>query len=62
MLDGAELAQAIATAPDLATAVARYEAVMLPRAAVNAAGAAEGLDSFFSPGGLQDAIEEMAAS
>ncbi|MEV0083760.1 NAD(P)/FAD-dependent oxidoreductase [Saccharopolyspora sp. NPDC050642] len=45
MLDGADLARAVIDAPDLATAVARYEAAMLPRAAANAEAAHEGLHS-----------------
>jgi 2-polyprenyl-6-methoxyphenol hydroxylase-like FAD-dependent oxidoreductase len=44
MLDGADLALAIAGHPDLTTAIAAYEAVMLPRAAANAAGARAGLE------------------
>lgn len=59
MLDGAELAEAIASAPDLATALARYEEVMLPRAATNAAGSAEGMEGFFSPEAAQDVQEHM---
>jgi 2-polyprenyl-6-methoxyphenol hydroxylase-like FAD-dependent oxidoreductase len=50
MLDGADLAQAVIAGPDLRTAVARYEAVMLPRAAANAVGAHEGLQSAISDG------------
>ncbi len=60
MLDGAELAEAIAAGPDLTAAIARYEQVMLPRAAANAAGAAEGLDRFFSPEGGTRAVDRMA--
>ncbi len=45
MLDGADLAEAIIGHGSLLEAVAAYEAVMLPRAARNAAGAHEGLTS-----------------
>lgn len=62
MLDGAELARAIIAGPDLGAAVARYESTMLPRAAVNAAGAAEGLDSFFSPADRPDTIAGLGAA
>ncbi|MEU5847177.1 FAD-dependent oxidoreductase [Saccharopolyspora shandongensis] len=48
MLDGADLARAVIDSSDLATAVARYEATMLPRAAANAAAAHEGLHSAIS--------------
>jgi 2-polyprenyl-6-methoxyphenol hydroxylase-like FAD-dependent oxidoreductase len=48
MLDGADLAEAIVSEPDLLAAVARYEATMLPRAAKNAAGSHEGLHSAIS--------------
>jgi 2-polyprenyl-6-methoxyphenol hydroxylase-like FAD-dependent oxidoreductase len=48
MLDGADLAQAIIQSPDLCTAVATYEATMLPRAAHNAQGAHDGLHGAIS--------------
>ncbi|WP_165922428.1 FAD-dependent oxidoreductase [Pseudonocardia endophytica] len=64
MLDGAELAGEILAGPDVATAVLRYERTMFPRATVNALGAAEGLDGFFSADGSAHAArrrEEMIA-
>ncbi|OLR93080.1 FAD-dependent oxidoreductase [Actinokineospora bangkokensis] len=54
LLDGVELAQAVLREPDLLTAVAEYERVMLPRAARNAAGAHEGLHSAISDGAPDD--------
>lgn len=54
MLDGADLAEAILSSPDLLTAVAAYESTMLPRAAINAAGAHEGLQ-----GALVDGLPDM---
>ncbi len=54
MLDGADLAAAVIKSPDLLHAVAGYEAIMLPRAAVNAAGAHEGLQ-----GALVDGLPDM---
>lgn len=54
MLDGADLARAVIDGPDLLAAIASYEAVMLPRAAVNAAGAHEGLQ-----GALVDGLPDM---
>ncbi|MEV0698674.1 NAD(P)/FAD-dependent oxidoreductase [Saccharopolyspora sp. NPDC050389] len=48
MLDGADLARAVIDSPDLATAVAGYEATMLPRAAANAHDAHAGLHSVIS--------------
>jgi 2-polyprenyl-6-methoxyphenol hydroxylase-like FAD-dependent oxidoreductase len=50
MLDGADLAHAVITAPDLYTALSTYEAKMLPRAATNAAGSHEGLHSAITDG------------
>lgn len=50
MLDGADLADAIIESPDLHTAIATYEATMLPRAAHNAKGAHEGLHGAISDG------------
>ncbi|MCS7475371.1 FAD-dependent oxidoreductase [Umezawaea endophytica] len=50
MLDGAELAQAVIGSADLFTALADYEAVMLPRAAANAADSHEALHSALTAG------------
>jgi len=50
MLDGTDLANAIIDSPDLHTAVATYEARMLPRAAHNAQGARQGLPDAISDG------------
>jgi 2-polyprenyl-6-methoxyphenol hydroxylase-like FAD-dependent oxidoreductase len=59
MLDGAELAQAIAahTTPD--AAVAAYEKVMLARSTEAATGAAEGIASAFCPDSTQRAVAHM---
>ncbi|MBV6702073.1 FAD-dependent monooxygenase [Kitasatospora aureofaciens] len=61
MLDAAELAERIATEASLDAAVRAYEAVMLPRAAEAAEGAAEGLDSAFSPDSTAHALQHMTA-
>ncbi|MBT2226584.1 NAD(P)/FAD-dependent oxidoreductase [Nonomuraea sp. NEAU-A123] len=50
MLDGAELAHAIAEEATLDEAITRYEAVMLPRSGQHAVAANGGLDSFFASG------------
>jgi 2-polyprenyl-6-methoxyphenol hydroxylase-like FAD-dependent oxidoreductase len=50
MLDGAELARALATEADVDAAVTRYEATMLPRSGPMAVGANNALDGFFSAG------------
>ena len=51
MLDGADLASALATEPDLDTAVRRYEETMFPRGARAAA---------FSERGLRRAVADDA--
>jgi 2-polyprenyl-6-methoxyphenol hydroxylase-like FAD-dependent oxidoreductase len=51
MLDGAELATALASEPDVPTAVRAYEGVMLPRAIEAAKACAEGLEMLISPDG-----------
>ncbi|MFD4640824.1 FAD-dependent oxidoreductase [Lentzea sp. NPDC058436] len=48
MLDGAELAHAVAEESTVDAAVARYEAGMLPRAGEHAVGANDAMDRFFS--------------
>ncbi|OKI12466.1 NAD(P)/FAD-dependent oxidoreductase [Streptomyces sp. CB03911] len=48
LLDGAELARALAEEADLDTAVARYEGVMLARSGPLAVGANQALDRFFA--------------
>lgn len=60
MLDGTDLANAIAGAPDLETAVRRYEAIMLPRGQEAAEGAAKGLDSAIAADAPRGALEAMA--
>jgi 2-polyprenyl-6-methoxyphenol hydroxylase-like FAD-dependent oxidoreductase len=61
MLDGADLANAIAAAPDLEAAVRDYEAIMLPRGRKAAVGAATGLDTAISSDAPRGALEAMAA-
>jgi 2-polyprenyl-6-methoxyphenol hydroxylase-like FAD-dependent oxidoreductase len=56
MLDGAELADALAAEPDVDAAVRAYESVMFPRAARLARFAADGLDALFSPEGVKGAL------
>ncbi|MFG2227287.1 FAD-dependent oxidoreductase [Streptomyces sp. NPDC048644] len=51
MLDGAELAGALAAAATADEAVTRYEATMLPRSGSHATGANDALDRFFAIGG-----------
>ncbi|MCS7475363.1 FAD-dependent oxidoreductase [Umezawaea endophytica] len=48
MLDGAELARAVAESTTVDEAVTRYEAVMLPRAGEHAVGANEAMERFFA--------------
>lgn len=55
LLDGAELARALAEETTVDTAITRYEATMLPRANELAAGANDALDRFFSPTALDPA-------
>jgi 2-polyprenyl-6-methoxyphenol hydroxylase-like FAD-dependent oxidoreductase len=50
MLDGAELARAIAEEPTLDAAITRYETVMLPRSGALAVGANQALERFFATG------------
>jgi len=50
MLDGAELARAIAGEATIDAAITRYEATMLPRSGEHAVGANAALDRFFAPG------------
>lgn len=57
MLDGAELAEALATDPDPDAAVAGYEAVMLPRSARIAAAVRQGLRELMSGGVLEPAAQ-----
>jgi FAD binding domain-containing protein len=49
MLDGAELARAVAEETTIDEAITRYEAVMLPRAGEHATGANAAMDDFFTP-------------
>jgi 2-polyprenyl-6-methoxyphenol hydroxylase-like FAD-dependent oxidoreductase len=55
LLDGAELARALAEEASVDAAVTRYEAAMLPRAGELAVGANAALDRFFSPSALDPA-------
>ncbi|MGJ6966322.1 FAD-dependent oxidoreductase [Streptosporangium sp. G11] len=48
MLDGAELARALVEEPTVDSAVARYEAGMLPRSGEHAVGANDALERFFA--------------
>jgi 2-polyprenyl-6-methoxyphenol hydroxylase-like FAD-dependent oxidoreductase len=48
MLDGAELARAVAEEATVDAAIVRYEAVMFPRAGEHAVGANDALDRFFA--------------
>ncbi|MCM2412059.1 NAD(P)/FAD-dependent oxidoreductase [Streptomyces sp. RKAG290] len=59
MLDGADLAHAVAKQPTLDEAVAAYEDVMLPRSAEAAGGAVEGLDGAFAPDSAQQVLAHM---
>ncbi|MET7335822.1 NAD(P)/FAD-dependent oxidoreductase [Nonomuraea sp. NPDC005650] len=60
MLEGAELADALAaaltTGPDVDAAVSAYESVMFPRAARLARFANDGLEALFSPKGVKGAL------
>lgn len=67
MLDGAELARAVAEEATVDEAVNRYEAVMLPRAGEHAVGANGALDDFFAtkefdPADIPDTEAEHRAS
>jgi 2-polyprenyl-6-methoxyphenol hydroxylase-like FAD-dependent oxidoreductase len=61
MLDGADLARAIADETTLDAAVRAYEAVMFPRSAEAAAGAAQGLAGAFSPDSAAHAVAHVTA-
>ncbi|WAP59043.1 FAD-dependent oxidoreductase [Streptomyces sp. S465] len=61
MLDGAELALALATHDDLETALNAYETPMFPRAEEAAALSAEHLTGFFGPDGLRTARDAFTA-
>ncbi|GAA5073619.1 2-polyprenyl-6-methoxyphenol hydroxylase-like FAD-dependent oxidoreductase [Thermocatellispora tengchongensis] len=56
MLEGAELAEAVAAGPDLDAAVRAYERVMLPRAERAARFCADGLAMLISPDGVEGAL------
>ncbi|TWP50414.1 FAD-dependent monooxygenase [Lentzea tibetensis] len=67
MLDGAELARAIAEEATVDEAVIRYEKVMFPRAGEHAVGANEAMERFFAtkefdPADVPDTAEEHRAS
>lgn len=58
MLDGAELAQAVAAHPgDTEAALAAYERALFPRSAESAADSAENLETMFGPRGLEQMVE-----
>lgn len=62
MLDGAELAAAIATHPgDPAAALARYEQALFPRSEAAAADSAANLIRCFSPTAPQELLDLFAA-
>ncbi|MFE9003465.1 FAD-dependent oxidoreductase [Streptomyces sp. NPDC007875] len=61
MLDGAELALALATHDDLETALNAYETPMFPRAEEAAAQSADNLTGFFHPDGLRIACDTFVA-
>ncbi|MFK8909665.1 FAD-dependent oxidoreductase [Streptomyces sp. YS-3] len=61
MLDAADLAMALATSSTIDQAIRAYEAVMLPRSAQAAEGAAEGLDSAFAPDSAEQSLAHMNA-
>lgn len=56
MLDGADLADALATHPHVETALAAYEARLFPRSAEVAARSAQNLETFFGPGAPQSVV------
>ncbi|MCK2244760.1 MULTISPECIES: NAD(P)/FAD-dependent oxidoreductase [unclassified Crossiella] len=63
MLDGAELARAVAEESTVDTAIRRYEAVMLPRGGEHAVGANDAMDRFFAtkefdPADIPDTLAE----
>ena len=61
MLDGAELAGAIAARPDdVEAALAAYEAALFPRSEQAAADSAENLELMFSQDGLDRLLEQFA--
>ncbi|MFI9645874.1 FAD-dependent oxidoreductase [Streptomyces sp. NPDC052040] len=59
MLDGADLARAVATGPTVEDALTAYEDVLLPRSAEAAAGAAEGLTGAFAPDSAEQTLAHM---
>lgn len=59
MLDGADLATALATESDLDNAVRAYESIMLPRSAEAARGAADGLAGAISANSLSHTLNIM---
>lgn len=60
MLDGAELALALAAHDDVEAALAAYEADMFPRAAAAARESATNLVECFEPGGVERLVQRMA--
>ena len=60
MLDGAELALALATHDDLETALSTYEAAMFPRSEAAAIESAENLTEFFQPDAMTTIVRKFA--
>ncbi|MFI0774574.1 FAD-dependent oxidoreductase [Streptomyces sp. NPDC021212] len=61
MLDGAELARAIAAHDDLETALTAYETALFPRSETQAAVSAANLDDFLRPDGLRRARDRFTS-
>ncbi|MFI7002185.1 FAD-dependent oxidoreductase [Nocardia sp. NPDC050175] len=61
MLDGAELATALATHPDTEQALRTYEQALFPRSAEMAAGSAENQAVMFGPDALENLIAQMTS-
>ncbi|WP_371648985.1 MULTISPECIES: FAD-dependent oxidoreductase [unclassified Streptomyces] len=59
MLDGADLAHALIESPTTDDAIRAYETVLLPRSIQAAEGAAEGINSAFSPDSAAQALAHM---
>ena len=59
MLDAAELARALAEAPDVESALSTYESAMFPRSAEAAAESAENLIDAFGPNAPRELIDKM---
>ncbi|MEU5424940.1 NAD(P)/FAD-dependent oxidoreductase [Streptomyces olivoreticuli] len=60
MLDGADLAHALIESPTIDDAIRAYETALLPRSIGAAEGAAEGINSAFSPDSAAQTLAHMA--